>query len=117
MPAKKSSAPSTHKVTVRGGKLMATSRADLFLVRVGTKPVTETPADQTAGPLLRKVGKALSRPGVSREAVFGRAPKENFFVYSLDPTDPKRMIREDAAGNRTVGRMVNGAFRKVAVAG
>lgn len=94
---------------------MATSRADLFLVRVGAKPV-ETPADQAAGPLLRKIGKALSRPGVSREAVFGRAPKHNFFVYSLDPTDPNRMIREDVAGNRTVGRMVNGAFRKVAVA-
>jgi hypothetical protein len=116
MAAKKSNAHSAHKVTVRGGKLMATSRADLFLVRVGAQPVTKTPEDQEAGPLLRKVGRALSRPGVSREAVFGKAPKSNFFVYSLDPSDPNRMIREDAAGNRTVGRMVNGAFRKVAAA-
>jgi len=95
---------------------MATSRPDLFLVRVGTKPVTEAPADQAAGPLLRKVGRALAKPGVSREAVFGAAPKHNFYVYSLDPTDANRMIREDVAGNRTVGRMVNGAFRKIAVA-
>lgn len=101
------------KVTVHGGRLLATSRPDVFVVRVGSKAITETPADQTAGPLLKKVGKALSKPGVRREAVFGAQPKQNFYAYSLDPTNPSRMVREDAAGNKTVGRMVNGAFRKL----
>jgi hypothetical protein len=103
------------KVTGRGARLITTSRPDLFLIRVGSR-VTETPADQAAGPLLRKVGKALSKPGVRREAVFGTQPKKNFYAYSLDPTNPARMVREDAEGNKTVGHMVDGKFRKVAVA-
>ena len=102
------------KVIGRGARLITTSRSDLFLVRIGD-PVTETPGDEQAGPLLRMVGKALSKPGVRREAVFGARPKKNFYAYSLDPTNPARMVREDADGNKTVGRMVDGKFRKVAV--
>ena len=102
-------------VSVTGGKLLATSCSDLYLVRVGTRPVTETPADQLAGPLLRKLGKALAKPGISREAVFGRTANRNAYAYSIDPTNLERMIREDVEGNRTVGRMTNGVFRKIAV--
>ena len=84
---------------------------------VETDPVSEvpveTPADQLAGPLLRKLAKALSRPGIRREVVFGANPPPRFFAYSLDPTDSERMIRENAAGQREVGRMVNGRFRKI----
>lgn len=114
MSAKKSS---THTKVLKapkvsGGDLLPTSRPDLFIVRVGTKPVVKASADQAAGPLLRKVGRALARPGVSHETVFGVTPKRNFYAYSLDPTDPTRMVREDAAGNKTVGRMANGSFRK-----
>lgn len=115
MASKKSSADSKNRtVKVSGGRLLPTSRPDLFIVRVGTKPVTEVAPDQTAVPLLRKAGRALLKPGVSRESVFGSAPKQNFYAYSLDPADPTRMVREDAAGNKTVGRMINGTFRKVA---
>lgn len=99
-------------VTGRGARLLSTCHPDLFLVRIGNK-VTETPADQEAGPLLLKVGKALSKPGVRREAVFGTQPKKNFYAYSLDPTDPTRMVREDAEGNKSIGRMVDGKFRKL----
>ena len=95
---------------------MPTSRPDLFIVRVGAATVSRAPADQAAVPLLRKVARALAKPGVSREAVFGAAPKRNFYAYSLDPSDPTRMVREDAQGNKTVGRMVNGAFRKLVAA-
>jgi hypothetical protein len=102
------------KVSVTGGRLLATSREDLYLVRVGIKPVTETPADQLAGPLLQRLGKALSKPGISRDAVFGASPKRNAYAYSVDPSNVERVIREDAAGNRTVGRMTNGVFRKIA---
>jgi hypothetical protein len=102
------------KVSVKGGRLLATSCADLYLVLVGTNAVTETAADQLAGPLIRKLGKGLSKPGISRDAVFGPNPKRNAYAYSVDPTNPERMIREDAAGNRTVGRMINGVFRKIA---
>lgn len=89
-----------------------TSRPDLVMLQFKTH--VETPADQHAGPLLRKVVKALSKPGVRREAVFGTSPKKNFYAYSMDPTNPTRMVREDVEGNRTVGTMVDGRFRKVA---
>ena len=109
-PTKKSSAAVS--VSGRGARLLSTSRSDLFIVRVGGR-VAKTPPDQTAGPLLRKVGRALSQPGIRREAVFGQAPKKTFYAYSLDPTNVERMIREDGEGNKTVGRMVDGKFRKV----
>lgn len=105
--------PAKTRVSVTGGRLLTTSRADLYLVRVGIEPVTETPADQLAGPLLRRLGKALSKPGISRDAVFGAKPRRNAYAYSVDPNNPKQMIREDAAGNRSVGRMTNGVFRKI----
>lgn len=100
-------------VNVPEGDLLATSRPGLFILRVGAKPVAQAPADQAAAPLLRQVGRALDKPGVSRQSVFGPAPRKDFFAYSLDPADPSRMIREDAAGNKTVGRMVEGSFRKI----
>lgn len=106
--------PAKTGVSVTGGKLLATSCSDLYLVRVGARPVTQTPADQLAGPLLRKLGRALSKPGISREAVFGPTPNPKAYAYSIDPANPERMIREDVAGNRTVGRMTNGVFRKIA---
>lgn len=97
---------------VSQGRVLPTSMPDLFIVRLGDPPVVETPKDQMAGPILRKLRPALAKTGIAREAVFGRAPKKNFFVYSLDPTDANRIIREDAAGQKTVGRMVNGRFHK-----
>lgn len=57
----------TKTATKKRARLITTSRADLFLVRVGNR-VTETPADQLAVPLLRNFGKALSKPGVRRDA-------------------------------------------------
>jgi hypothetical protein len=113
--------PSAHtkartEVKVSGGVLLPTSRPDLYLLRVGAHPAKKAPADQAAGPLLRKVGRALAKPGVDRETVFGASPKRTAYAYSLDPTNPTRMVREDSAGNKTIGRMVNGAFRKISAA-
>lgn len=73
-----------------------------------------TPADQIAAPLLRKMAKALAKPGVSRRAVFGPDPSPEFFVYSLDTSNPEQLIRENCEGRREVGRMVRGKFRKMA---
>lgn len=118
MASKKPQAPNSPpaRPRVSGGQLLSTSRPDLFIVRVGAKPVDKMPADQAAVPLLRKTGRALAKPGVSRASVFGAQPKQNFYAYSLDPTDPTRMVREDAAGNKSVGRMINGSFRKLVAA-
>lgn len=96
-------------------EVIATPREGLFIVRIGSGgQVKKTPKDQTAAPLLKKVGRALSKPGISRDAVFKGSRGKVVYAYSLDPADPERLIREDVQGNRTVGRMVNGAFRRTA---
>ena len=51
--------------------------------------------------------------GIAREVVFGVNPPPNFFAYSLDPTNPERIVRERADGHKEVGRMSNGRFRKI----
>ncbi|WP_299785392.1 hypothetical protein [Ramlibacter sp.] len=96
-------------VHTQGGTLPPTQRLDAFSMLL---KVHDTPADQRAAPLLRKFGRALSRPGISRQAVFGLNPSPRFFVYSVDPVNPDRLIRENCEGHKEVGRMVNGRFRK-----
>ncbi|HSV46899.1 MAG TPA: hypothetical protein VLJ58_14020 [Ramlibacter sp.] len=56
-----------------GGTAIQTPRGDMVIVNIGNaKTVNAAPKDQRATYLLPKVGKALAKPGVSREEVFGR---------------------------------------------
>lgn len=70
-------------------------------------------ADVVAAPTLRRLWRVLGTPGIPREVVFGANPPPNFFAYSLDPTNPERIVRERADGKRSLGRMSNGRFRKI----
>jgi hypothetical protein len=92
-----------------------TACRDIVIVRIGGDAMTRTaPSDQQAKFLLRKLGKALSRPGVSRTAVFGTGNSANrVYAYSVDPEDPMMIIREDVHGNRTHGKVVGGTFKRV----
>lgn len=90
-----------------------TRSASTSEARPALEAVSHVGSDPMAGPLLRRVGRALAKPGLPREAVFGLNPSRNFFAYALDPSNPSRMVREDATGNKTVGRMINGVFRKL----
>lgn len=69
--------------------------------------------DQTASELVPKIGKALRKPGIAREAVFGREPKANVVAYWLDPTDVTKIMRVSADGTKTIGRMTRGSFRTI----
>jgi hypothetical protein len=66
---------------------------------------------QSAGQLLRKLGRALSRPGLPRSSVFTGAT--GVFAYSSDPEDPSRLVREAKDGTRTVGVWRGGRFRPI----
>ena len=70
-------------------------------------------AEQTPNELLRKIGKVLRVPGLTRAAAFSREPKANGFAYPVDPSDPRRMVRESPDGTKTIGRMVHGRFRVI----
>lgn len=109
-PKKAPSLPKTAKtVAVLGDRF--------FLVRVGasTKKASAPREGEAATVLVTRAGQALKKPGIGRETVFkpGRAP---VFAFSVDPSDPSRVIREAADGSRKTGRLVNGRFLPVKAA-
>ena len=113
-PVTKQAAPSgTYKELRLHGKSM-TVGDDLVLVRTGQpkKRVVSTRAADRARVLVHKVANALQKPGIQKSAVFRGANSTKIFAYSVDPTDPSRVIRESADGTRRVGRLgPDGKFR------
>lgn len=112
-PKKSKTAPASH-LRVSGGTIIQTPRSDMVIVRVGKVHASpkKVAADQLANTLVPKMGKAFSRPGVNRNSVFQSNTGKTVFAYSMDPRDPSRIIKEDQAGQRTIGRMASdGTFR------
>lgn len=104
----------TSQLRVSGGTIIQTPRSDMVIVRVGKVQASpkKVAADQLANTLVPKMGKAISRPGVNRNSVFQSKTGKSVFAYSMDPRDPSRIIKEDQAGQRTIGRMASdGTFR------
>jgi hypothetical protein len=65
---------------------------------------------ETASALVKKVGSALSKPGIERAAVFPHGTQGSVVAYSADPNNPGDLIQESADGKKRVGRIVNGRF-------
>lgn len=106
--------PGTAQVTQgkKDGRAISTPRADLFLLRLGaSKPRRDSKPQELASPMLVKLGRAINKPGIDREKIFRGAAGQQVYAYSAHPQDPSLFVREDAEGNRTVGRLVNGRFR------
>lgn len=100
----------------QAGATIQTPRGDMFIVRLhAPKALRQAPEDQRASTLLPKVGRALGKPGINRDVVFSAGASTRVYAYSVDPHDPSRMIREDANGTHTVGRVVNGVFKPLQV--
>lgn len=53
----------------------------------------------------------MARAGPDRARVFQSSSNRPVYAYYVQAGDPTRMIREDAAGRKTVGRFVSGRFR------
>jgi hypothetical protein len=95
------------------GQRMATLGSDMVLVRVrNSKKAATRPGDE-ASVLVTKAWQALKKPGISKQAVFRGSHLQvgQIYSYSVDPQDPSKIVREDAAGTRTTGRVVDGEFR------
>lgn len=79
------------------------------LVRVNAgKPSATLRASDSAKALVGKAAKALRKPGLPKSSVFTGSGR--IFAYSVDPTDPDKLIRETPDGKRQSGRLVNGRF-------
>lgn len=61
------------------------------------------------------LGKNPSRVKVkiNRAAFFRSATGKPVYAYSIYLKDPTKIVREDQAGRKTVGRLVGGRFRAV----
>lgn len=99
--------------TARDGRRIPTLNDDLLLVRLGAAASEPAPLDPTerADALVRKAARALDKPGIRRESVFGSGSGRGISAYSVYPSDPTKVVRESADGSRTVGRLVGGRFR------
>lgn len=91
---------------------VATPNPDLVVVRTGkvVKRVKVSPSEQAFG-VLKRVAKAMKKPGTNRASVFASTSGKPVFAYFLYSKDPTKVVREDAAGRQTVGRLVGGRFR------
>lgn len=90
-----------------------TAWPDLVVVKLDGRPSQQVllrPQEKTSA-LIAKIGQVASKPGASRTSVFRSSIGKRVYAYSVYPKDTTRIVREDATGNRSVGRLVNGRFR------
>lgn len=91
---------------------MTTPRSDLLVVRLGNPGTKRSVAQgETASSLVGKIAKAIRKPGISRDVVFRSTIGKRVYAYSVSPSDLTKIVREDSAGVKTIGRLVNGRFR------
>lgn len=90
------------------GKVVSTVPGFVLVKKAAAKP-KHAPLSERASTLIPKAAKALSSPGISRDAVF-KGKTHNVYSYSIDPTDLSRLVRVSADGRRSVGRLVGERF-------
>lgn len=97
------------------GTRIPTLNDDLVLVRLNAANAAPAALDPTerADAMVLKAGKALNKPGIRRESVFGSGSGRGISAYSVYPQDPSLVVRESADGLKTLGRLVGGRFRAV----
>jgi hypothetical protein len=107
----RSTAKKMPEVRVRGKRLPDFGEG-LVVVRTGRFPVSPKvgKTSEDAGALLKKVGSALNRPGISKRAIF-KGISTGVFAYSVDPAAPDKIVRRSVAGKKTVGRLVGRRFK------
>ena len=101
------------KVIRLRGKALPSLDKEVVLVRVGSakRPPRSVTRSEEAEVMVRKLGKALRKPGINRQVVFRAHAPGKVFAYSVCPEDMTKVVREAADGTRTVGRVVGCKFR------
>ena len=112
MPAKKKQPAAKNRK--KAGNTMehrvATPRGDLFVLRLGKlKAIAGSRQPEKSDVLIDNMMKAALKPGFRRDTVF--RPKRRVYAYSVCPEDVSKIVREDANGKKTLGRLVQGRFR------
>ena len=111
--AKKSASGAKGGMVRLRGRALPSLDKEVVLVRVGKakRPPRSSKRSDEAEVIVRKLGKALSKPGISKQAVFRGHTPGKVFAYSTYPEDVTKVVREAADGTRTIGRVVGRKFR------
>lgn len=105
------SARKRSEIPLRGKRIPTLDEA-LTLIRTGPAiagAVRPRSADQAAA-MLRKTGRALSKPGIRKRSVFTNNSSD-IFAYSVDPEDATKLVRTSRDGTRRKGKVVGGKFK------
>lgn len=95
---------------------VATPRADLIVVRRGKLRSGAAPREsEKSSALIDGIAKATRKPGISRDIVFTSRRGKRVYAYSVFPGDLSKIVREDASGKKTIGRLVHGEFKPLRV--
>lgn len=91
---------------------VVTPCADLMVVRFG-KLRTGAALRETekSGAFIDGIVRAMRKPAISRDIVFKAQKGKRVYAYSIFPGDVTKIVREDAKGRKTVGRLLQGKFR------
>lgn len=91
---------------------VVTPRADLVVVRLGKSrsggALRET---EKSSVLIDGIARTIRKPGISRDTVFKSRRGQRVYAYSAYPADTTKIVREDAKGRKTIGRLVRGEFK------
>ena len=108
-PAVASASPVPTALTERR---VPTPNRNLMVIKIGEPSAKAAVAQKVpTSRILARVAKVMAKPGTDRTRVFQSTSNKAVYAYSIDANDPTRVVREDAAGQRTVGRLVGGRFR------
>jgi hypothetical protein len=82
------------------------------VVRIGkSNSGTTLRKKEKSGTLIGGITKATLKPGISRDIVFKSRSGQRVYAYSIYPADTTKIVREDAKGQKTLGRFVSGQFK------
>ncbi len=91
---------------------VGTPNPNLAVIKVGGRPEKcLLSSKERSSAIFAQLGKAMAKPGVDRARIFESASGKRVYAYSVFVEDPTKLVREDASGRKTVGRLVGGRFR------
>jgi hypothetical protein len=95
------------------GTRVPTLNPDLEIIRVGPLKNGRTVLQDKDGAkaLVRRVGKAFAKSGLSKTVIFTpRTQGRVVFAYSVDPLDPSKIVRQSSDGKKRRGHLVRRKF-------
>lgn len=111
---KKTQTSRRRRKPIEGGyRKVETPNPDLFVLRRGkAAPESHDSSSESEKGLLTRLSSLVKRSGLNKSVVFGPAKtKAKIYAYSIYSEDPKLILREDATGKQTLGRLSKGRFR------